>query len=350
MSESHGQKSLGWKKLLAKVLVLLIAAGLVAFTQDWGKLWGIFKQINVWVLLLATFFFVISGFVIAIRWYWLLRSQEIDVGLGPAVKVNFLGLFYNNFLLSSIGGDVLRAWYITRHTHKRLEAVFSVLIDRLIGLVTIMLMALIATFLVPIPAFKGSQVQRSAEKGGIVDFVTQNPGLLLGVLIVAIVLGLALFLVPAVRLKFKTLVGRVTQKRKQVWEAIVLYCKSPITIVSAIIFTFFSQGITVLGLYFIGRSLGFEIAARHYFVIFPVGWVVASLPLSPGGLGVFELGLVAMFSMVEGGSEEIGLTLALCQRLIFLLGSFPGIFIHISGAHLPELKEEFSIDSRQVMD
>jgi hypothetical protein len=65
------------------------------------------------------------------------------------------------------------------------------------------------------------------------------------------------------------------------------------------------------------------------------------LPVSIGGIGVMEGGLVFLFVHLAGISSEKALALALCQRFALLSVSLPGMFIHIAGGHVPD---EFSID------
>ena len=69
--------------------------------------------------------------------------------------------------------------------------------------------------------------------------------------------------------------------------------------------------------------------------------VLGALPVSIGGAVIVEGGLVFLFVKVAGVSVEAALALAICQRAIILVGSLPGAFVHMVGAHAPK---EFSID------
>ena len=85
--------------------------------------------------------------------------------------------------------------------------------------------------------------------------------------------------------------------------------------------------------------MGLEVPIKYYFVFFPISWVLGALPISPAGAGVLEGGIVFLFTRVPGVTAEQALVLALCQRVMFLLASLPGIAIHIMGAHLPTEQE-----------
>jgi uncharacterized membrane protein YbhN (UPF0104 family) len=94
----------------------------------------------------------------------------------------------------------------------------------------------------------------------------------------------------------------------------------------------------------LGRNLGIEVELKYYFVIFPIMWVVAAVPVSPAGLGIFEWGTKKGFVALTGADPASALAIALCQRLVWLLASLPGVLIHLLGAHLPR---EISVDGQE---
>ena len=340
----EGNKNIKQCLLLSgRIIVAVAALSAIAWKQDWNELWSVLRQLDIAALAGATGLFMIGGVLISYRWYLLLKSQDIRIAVGAALKVNFLGMFYNNFLLSSIGGDVLRAWYITKHTSKKVEAAFSVLVDRFIGLLSILIMALTALFFLP---GKDVLLAHRAEVGeSSLKNIVMNPHLWWSAAIIAVSVMAAIVLIPATRRAVLRVLKKVNEKKYRLLSAVVLYFKRPKAVCFATFVTFVSQILTIIGMVIIGRNLSIDCPAKYYFVFFPIGWLVASLPISPGGIGVLEFGLVSLFSFVVTVSAEEALTLALCQRLVFILGSLPGIFIHISGLHLPDIKKEFSVDS-----
>ena len=109
--------------------------------QRWDNLTQAFLRINIWVFVLALSLSTVGQILVAFRWWLLLRSQSIFIPFLPVVRLLFLGLFYNNFMPSSVGGDLLRAWYVTKHTNKRFEAALCVFVDRIIGLLSTLVIA-----------------------------------------------------------------------------------------------------------------------------------------------------------------------------------------------------------------
>ncbi len=127
-------------------------------------------------------------------------------------------------------------------------------------------------------------------------------------------------------------------------SAVKLFGKKPVTIICTLGLTAFLQGISILGFWLLGRNMGIEAPIKYYFVIFPVSWLIGTIPVSIGGLGVIEGTVKLMFEAV-GVSKANASAIAVCQRLVWWVSSLPGVFIHLSGAHLPGEKTKFCIDS-----
>ncbi|MGE3311967.1 MAG: YbhN family protein [Limisphaerales bacterium] len=73
------------------------------------------------------------------RWLLILRSQGLDPGFRKTLEISLVAHFFNSFLLGSAGGDVLKAYYAARVTrHMKTEAVTTVLLDRVLGLFTML--------------------------------------------------------------------------------------------------------------------------------------------------------------------------------------------------------------------
>jgi uncharacterized protein (TIRG00374 family) len=272
-----------------------------------------------------------------------LKVQSIKIGFWPAVRLHFLGLFYNNCLPGAIGGDLPRAWYVTKHTDKKLEAALSVFVDRVIGLFGLLIMAFGCYWFIPEESREGG-LNFSFE---INFFRRMNEYksffIWLGVAFAVIIVFLLL------SARGQSLLGRgfsVIRRRgasvlSKVRQSIRIYCHKWPAIIAALLLTFCCQGVTVVAMWLVGRDIGIDVPAKYYFVFFPVSWLLGAVPISVGGLGIMEGWLKVMFMRVGTMSGKDALALALCQRLIFLLASLPGVVIHLIGAHLPK---DFFID------
>src|SRR5579875_2911237 len=69
-----------------------------------------------------------------VRWYILVRAVDLPFRFFDAFRLGFIGLFFNNFMPGSVGGDVIKAAVLAREQDRRTVAVATVLMDRAIAL------------------------------------------------------------------------------------------------------------------------------------------------------------------------------------------------------------------------
>lgn len=340
-AQKVGKKGrLSW---IARIVVATAAILWVFHDQDWRKLAVAFRSLSLWWFAFTLVVFVVAQVAIGLRWWLLLRAQSVRISILAAIRLYFLGLFYNNVMPGAVGGDLLKAWYVTKHTDRKIAGVLSVFVDRGIGLVALVLMA--------IPAYlmfvRGRIVRDSGEKqAGPTGSISQYGSVILWAAVVAaVVLGI-LLVHPRGRSRLRLAAGHAWLKSlallRETKQAVVVYWSRPWTLVSVFGLTLFSQSTVILAFWLLGRNLGTGADLRYYFVIFPVMWVVSAVPVSIAGLGVFEAGMVKMFGLLAGVPAEQAMALALCQRFVWVLASLPGGLIHLVGAHLP--REDISID------
>jgi len=308
--------------------------------EDLGKVKDVLFSMNMWVFAAALGLYFLSQLVFVSRWYLLLRVQGIKISYWAAVRLHFLGLFYNNILPSSVGGDFLRAWYVTKHTDKKLEAFLSVFVDRVIGLFGMLLMAFVCFWFVPAEVRSGM-----LDFSGAGEAAVEQPGIDLK-MILLVVLGIGVVLAAGVcltkrgrgliRKAFILIEEKGLSALKKGHAAIMIYWGKKIALVGALLLTFSCQGIFIFGLWLVGREIGIDADAKYYYIFFPISWLLGALPISVGGAGIMELSLKRMFISVCGVESGKSLVLAFSQRILLLLGSLPGAIIHMAGAHLPK--------------
>ena len=84
----------------------------------------------------------------ALRWQVVLKVHGFRLPFWRTTEISLIAHFFNSFLLGSVGGDLLKAYYVARETrHKKTEAVVTVAADRIIGLFSLLLLACI--FMIP---------------------------------------------------------------------------------------------------------------------------------------------------------------------------------------------------------
>lgn len=343
-------QKVGKKDRLAWIARIAVATAAILWVfrgQDWRELVAVFRSLNLWWFAFSLGVFTVAQVVVALRWWLLLRAQSTRIPVLAAIRLFFLGLFYNNVMPGAVGGDLLKAWYVTKHTDRKIAGVLSVFVDRLIGLIALVLMA-VATYSMFVRGgiVRDAGQENAVSGGGLSQY---RDAVLWMSAAVAVILVL-LLVHPYTRARSRRTAAGLWCKGlallREMKDAVVVYWSRPWTLALVFAFTLFSQSTVIVAFWLLGRNLGIEADLSCYFVVFPVMWVISAVPVSIAGLGVFEAGMVEMFGLLAGVPAEQAMVLALCQRFVWVLASLPGGLIHLIGAHLP--REEISIDCEET--
>jgi uncharacterized protein (TIRG00374 family) len=303
---------------------------------------------NLWIFASVLGIFIIGQVLVGFRWWLLLKTQSIFIGFWSAVRLHFLGLFYNNFMPGSVGGDLIRAWYVTKHTEKRFEAVLSVFVDRAIGLLSTLIIAVF--FYLLFLRAQGSAITFTGQGDFFNSLANYNWIILwLVVAVSAVFCGLFLHRRGRVILRRAWAYVHIHSMKviRKLTNAATVYCSRPLVILAAFGLTIFLQIMVITGFWFLGLNLGIDISVKYYYVFFTLTWVLGAVPVSIAGAVVVEGLLAYLFTQFAGVEAEAALALALCQRFVWMLASLPGAAIHLLGAHLPK---DFFIDYNESIN
>jgi uncharacterized protein (TIRG00374 family) len=144
-----GAKS-GRKRLAAILIRLAISAGILFLLlrdADWPQLGALAVRADPFMLVLALVLIVAALLVSALKWQRLVSSQGLEIPTRKLFGYYLVGLFFNNFLPTNIGGDVMRIRDLAKHTGRTTEAVASVVSERLLAALALALTAAIGLLL-----------------------------------------------------------------------------------------------------------------------------------------------------------------------------------------------------------
>ena len=227
------------------------------------------------------------------RWRLLIRAQGGDATLPFLVRSFLVGVFFNNFLPSTIGGDAVRAMDTARTGVGRAQAVAVVFVDRFVGLLALMFFAVLGVLV------SGQLTERM-------------PSLYAWVVGGAAVLGLIavlLFVLP-----------RIVETRFALrWPGSVL--------ARAFGWSLLLQTLVVLNGYFLARALHVPIPLESFFLIVPLALFVMMLPVSINAIGVRE-NVWAFFFAAFGVSAATGVALAWLDYGLVLLQALAGGMVY----------------------
>ena len=98
-----------------------------------------FSNLDVASFLLGAAAFFVFIVIINSRWWWLMRANGLGVGFFETQRFAWIGLFCSNVLPGAIGGDIVKAVFIVRRcSSDKIRAVVSVVIDRIVGLLSLL--------------------------------------------------------------------------------------------------------------------------------------------------------------------------------------------------------------------
>lgn len=294
------------------------------------------------LLLLSVFIFPITFLLTSVRWHELLKALEIRIGPAKALVLTMVGSFYNTFMPGSTGGDLLKAIYVAKFTPHRTRAVFSVLVDRVIGLLALVILGgVMATYQVLLPHPPHDPAARACLK------VAAACGLIL----MAVVAGLGFFYNPFLR-KYSGLdfVLRRLPMQKQVTkavEAMHMYRRRPLVVLTALLLTFPVHITVVLSAMFAGMAFGLPLHPLYYWVAVPVVVLVAAIPISPQGAGVMEY-FAIILTRAQGATVSQAFALTMSIRIVQILWNLTGgIFVIRGGFHAPTAKEQEELEGEE---
>ncbi len=302
------------KRVLNIVAKLVVSAGLIAYLasgMNWQELGAIFAQLSLNFFALAVFFFLLSNTLGSVQWYLLLRAQNLPIRFTQALLFYFVGVFFNNVLLGNIGGDAMRIYDIRRLTGESSGGVAATVMDRLIGLFSTCCLALASYPFIAATASKSSLLVSVLIPVwlGLIVVLTMGLSRRIGSFIERILTGF----LPA------SIAGLVSKLRRSV----VVYRDRVPLLAGVWGISLSVQFCRILVYWSAGLAIGMLPGLLYFMSFQPIAAVIASLPISIGGLGVRENTLVGLFGGL-GFAPEVSTAMSLLGYLAGILASLFG--------------------------
>jgi uncharacterized protein (TIRG00374 family) len=133
--------------LIFRALVSLLAIWWVVRSNDWSKVWLHVRSMDFSWLLIGILCFVPTLFVVSWRWRMQLAVHGVRMRLWRVFELNMIGQFFSTVGVGTTGGDVFKIFYVTRAVPEKKTAVaFTVIADRIIGLLALLLFGVALSF------------------------------------------------------------------------------------------------------------------------------------------------------------------------------------------------------------
>jgi len=132
------------KKILVAIKIV-VSLGLIAFLVSHvnpKEIVDILKNADIVMIIYALILLTIQVFIATVRWQFVLKCQEIEVDYKHILQILWSGLFFNQTMPSSVGGDIIRGYYLKKQGITLGRATLGVLMDRLFGVLGLTLLVL----------------------------------------------------------------------------------------------------------------------------------------------------------------------------------------------------------------
>jgi glycosyltransferase 2 family protein len=306
---------------LTRLFRLIVAIGLTAFVLYKSHPGDIFRAAagaDLRWIGAAIALVLVDRALMAYRWLVLLCV--LTPGTRPAfaaiLRVFFVSTFVGTFL-PSVGGDVYRAYSLARLQVSGVESAATVLMDRILGVLSILIVGVAALAL-------GRRL--SLDVWGIAALVLAALFCAAAALLVFSTRADAIAQSIALRLPWPT----VRRLSSGLLDAMRRYSTHHAAMVNVLASSIGVQAVRVVQAYCLGRSLGIDTPLAIYFVLIPPILLIMLLPITVNGLGTSQAAFPLLF-----GQAGVGAAPAVALSILFValgvVGNLPGGLLYAFG-------------------
>ncbi|NOT24850.1 MAG: flippase-like domain-containing protein [Acidobacteria bacterium] len=300
----------GW--LIAQVVVTAVLLVLLGRNLDMAAFVTLFAKAPLAFYVTALAVMLAGQVAYAWRWRLLLTASGVALPLSSVVRQYFVGIFVNNFLPSTVGGDVAKVYYLGQdHGRQRIAA--SVVIDRLLGVGWLALLAVIALAASPVTAPRLVAAQMACA------------GIAVAVVIILVTTGVGTGGLAKRISWMGTGAVKLAERLQRLRLDMAMPLRHPeIVVKAALVVAGYIAAVT--GVYMRFASLqGVPIqSAIAVFAVVSATAVLSNLPISLNGLGLREQLHVALLAPI-GISPELAVAMSLLTYAHLIIASLIGL-------------------------
>lgn len=312
-------------RLKVAISIVLFASLFIFGKVDLREAWQAACNANQAYLIGALVIFLSSVFLNAHRWQLLASAVGLKKSLLQLVQYCYVGLFFNLFLPSTVGGDVSRCYYLSKGTGKYINAFYSVVADRAAGISVLFLMASAGLLFGPGGAGLPWQLRWPIFAGTVLVF-----GLL-----------------PFVPKLASLILGKDNWVSRQLNESVAsIYWRNKNLVLVSFAWSIILQVVIVVCHVAVGMALGLnQVPLWYYFVFYPSVAVLGFITPTFNGIGIREWSYT-YFLMLMGVDKAHAVTYAIIWFGLITLTSLVGGLVYglghfkISAAEMEKIQSE----------
>jgi uncharacterized membrane protein YbhN (UPF0104 family) len=245
--------------------------------------------------------------LVSLRWQRIAEFGGGRLSVARAVLYTLIGSFFSQVLPSTIGGDAARIWLLARDTGAWKNAIFSVLIDRIVGLIWL---AVLVLFCLP---WSLALIANPVGRTALILIGVAGAAAPVGLLILSLLGGTSFAHWKAVR--------HLADIARTAWNVL----SSARTGAAIAVISITVHLMTVAVLWFCAQAIGSSFTFLNALLLIPPVILISAIPVSIAGWGVRESAMIAAFTYA-GLPESDGLLVSiLFGASSFIIGAAGGI-------------------------
>ena len=305
---------------LVKAIVSIGLLALLFSRVDVSRLWGVARKASLGWLAFALLLYLAMLLASALRWGVLLRAQHVRLPFSFLTQSFLVATFFNNFLPSNIGGDVIRIRDTAGPSRSKTLATTVILVDRGMGLMGLVLISALGATIAA--GLHGSASQPIWPAWLWAVFIG---GLAISVPAVLAPQGLGRLLQPLTAVHPEWVGGRIDKFT----SALGRFREHPAALLGCFSGAILVQGLMVAFYVAVVHALGMSIGPWDLAVIVPLSLVVQMLPISVNGLGLREATFSFYFTRLHLPIES-AILLSLVAAALIMVFSLSGAAVYVS--------------------
>jgi glycosyltransferase 2 family protein len=315
-----------WLGSIVNAALVLLAFGLlgVVVWRNSEKIQAVFSRpLDLRLLALAFGIYMVGILLTFVRWFFLVRVIEPRFPLKGTFLLGFIGVVFNLVIPGAVGGDLIKAAYLVRMRIKKTQAVASMVIDRIVGLLALFILASIA----------GAVAWQVADGNVRTLIIAAWSAVVIGFLVL-----IAIFARPLSRLfpglhhgrsRFSLIVTELN-------EMSTTYSGRLDVVAGCLVLSVFVHSLNVICFYLVGWMLFPKMTTTlaQHFLMAPLTFFTTAVPLPFGALGLTEGVGDQLFALVGHPSGALAM---MGFRVLMYGGGLIGACVYL--AKLKEVRE-----------
>jgi glycosyltransferase 2 family protein len=296
------------------ISIFLIGILLWIMRDKLSQVRAIMKSADIALIFYGLVVCLISAWLIALRLKRVISVQSINITTKEAAYLTFLGYFFNNFLPTSFGGDVLKAYYAGKKSNNNTGAFMGVFMDRVLAMIPFTLIPVIAV------TFFYRNISNP-----VITIVVYS---IFAISLVSLWLILHKSTAKYLALIFQPFKERLWyEKIKNGYDFLNIYSRHKVVLFWSFLLSTLTQVLSIVATYIFARAIGAnDIGIGIFFIVVPIVWIMTLIP-SVNGLGIREGAFVYFFSSYMASEKALALSILILLSL--LMYSIIGGLIYI---------------------